>query len=596
MNEIVNRLDNLRKAMQKNGIDAFIIPSSDPHQSEYVCDHWKSRYYFSGFSGSAGYLVVLKDYAALWTDSRYFLQAENQLKGSGITLHKQKVPHAPEHVKWMSDRLAEKSTVGIEGLLFSVGQVEYLESVLKEKEQSLQNVDGIVSQLWKDRPPMPATLAYGLDISYAGKGRAQKIVDIRSFMIAQKADYFFVSALDEIAWLLNLRAWDIEFTPVALSYLLISKDDVVLYINDKRVDESLRRELEDCGVQLKPYEKIRADLAALPKEKHIYIDRDSLSWTFQKEIGARKIYGNSVIVLMKAIKNEVEVKHIQNAMIKDGVALTKFFMWLEKNRNSSEIREYDIVAKLAEFRATQEAYVGESFGAIVGFKGNGAIVHYSPDKDNSSIIKGDGMLLIDSGGQYLDGTTDITRTIFLGEPTAEHKKSFTLVLKGNIALQCIQFPEGTTGMQLDTLARMYLWNEGLNYGHGTGHGVGFFLGVHEPPQGFVASAATSRGTVAHVPGMLSSNEPGFYKAGAYGIRIENLMICKEGKTTDYGKFNEFEAVTLFPISTQLVDRTLLDEKELKWLNDYHAEVYHQLSPFLTEEEKRWLSEACKKLA
>jgi len=596
MNEIVTRLNNLRKAMQANRIDAFIIPSSDPHQSEYVCDHWKSRYYFSGFTGSAGYLIVLKDYAALWTDSRYFLQAENQLKGSGITLHKQKVPHAPEHVKWMSDRLAAKSIVGIEGLLFSVGQVEYLESVLKENDQSLQNVDGIVSELWKDRPSMPATLAYELDVSYAGKGRDQKIDDIRNFMTTQKADYLFVSALDEIAWLLNLRAWDIEFTPVALSYLLIAMDKVVLYINSERVDDSLRRELDGSGVHLKPYEEIRIDLAALPKEKYIYVDRDSLSWTFQKEIGAQKIYGNSVIVPMKAIKNEVEVKHIRNAMIKDGVALTKFFMWLEKNRNSTEIREYDIVTKLAEFRATQEAYVGESFSAIVGFKGNGAIVHYSPDKEDSATINGDGMLLIDSGGQYLDGTTDITRTVFLGEPKAEHKKSFTLVLKGNIALQCIQFPEGTTGMQLDTLARMYLWNEGLNYGHGTGHGVGFFLGVHEPPQGFVASAATSRGTMAHVPGMLSSNEPGFYKAGAYGIRIENLMICKEGKTTDYGKFNQFEAVTLFPISTKLLDRTLLDEKELKWLNEYHAEVYHQLSPFLTEEEKRWLSEACKKLA
>ena len=595
MSDIVARLSKLREAMKSNGIDAFIIPSSDPHQSEYVCDHWKSRYYFSGFSGSSGYLVVLKDYAALWTDSRYFLQAENELKGSGIVLHKQKVPHAPEHVKWMSDRLPEKSVIGIEGLLFSVGQVEYLDSILREKEQSLINVDGILSQVWLDRPSMPSTLTYEHKLSYTGKGRREKIKDLRLFMTSKKVDYLFVSALDEIAWLLNIRAWDVEFTPVALSYLLIGKNESVLFIEQKRVEESLQKELVKDGIEIKAYNEIRAEISELAKEERIYVDSDSLSWTFEKEISASKVYGNSVINPMKAIKNEVETKHIRNAMIKDGVALTKFFMWLESNVDSSEIKEYDIVGKLAECRGTQDAYVGESFGAIVGFKGNGAIVHYSPDKEESALIKGDGMLLIDSGGQYLDGTTDITRTVFIGEPNAEHKRSFTLVLKGNIALQCIQFPEGTTGMQLDTLARMYLWNEGLNYGHGTGHGVGFFLGVHEPPQGFAASATTSRGTGAHLPGMLTSNEPGFYKAGEYGIRIENLMICKEGKTTDYGKFNQFEAVTLFPISTKLIDSSLLNEKEIQWLNAYHEVVYDKLEPHLNKEEKTWLAKACNRI-
>lgn len=593
MSEVKSRLNSLREAMKNNGIDALIIPSSDPHQSEYVCDHWKSREYFSGFSGSSGYLVVTSDYAALWTDSRYFIQAEAELKDSGVVLHKQTIPHSPEHVVWMSDLLGEGSRIGVEGLLFSIGQIDYLEEIFGGNKQELVNVDGIVSEVWSDRALMPQSNCYAHDVKFTGKSRMQKLNLIREKMTKEEVNWLFVSSLDEIAFTLNIRAWDIEFTPVALAYLLIGTDDFVLYINSVRVESSLKKALEADGIQIKKYEEAVNDLNKLKANEKIYLDRGSLSWTFNKEVKAHKVLGESMIIPMQAIKNNTEINHIKNAMVKDGVALTKFFMWLEENYQKSTLKEYDLVAKLAFFRSKQDDYVGESFGAIVGFKSNGAIVHYGPDKEASATIEGKGMLLVDSGGQYLDGTTDITRTIYLGDPEEEHMRNFTLVLKGNIALQTIQFPEGTSGMQLDTLARMYLWNEGLNYGHGTGHGVGFFLRVHEPPQGFATSATTTRGTCIHKEGMFTSNEPGFYKEGAYGIRIENLMICKKAAETDYGQFNNFESLTLFPISTRLMDKTLLVEKEINWVNAYHSEVYEKLSPQLNEKEKAWLKNACK---
>jgi Xaa-Pro aminopeptidase len=592
---ISTRIKELRTAMEKHGIDAFIIPSSDPHQSEYVCDHWKSREYFSGFTGSSAYLVLFHDYAALFTDSRYFLQAETELAGSEVILHKQKVPHAPEHVKWMSERLGPNSKIGVEGLLFSKDQVAYLKSVFDKKQQELVNVDGIVDEAWANRAKMPDSLAYEHELSFAGKSREQKLASLREEMRANNAEYYFVSALDEIAWLLNLRAWDIEYTPVALAYLIVGTKESVLYINKDRVASSLLKALNDAHVLVQDYSLAEDDLRSIAENRSIYIDADTISWTFDEGIKANKIVGHSLINPLQAIKSDEELKHIQNAMIKDGVALSKFFIWLEQNIGKKRYRESDLASKIAEFRSEQMNYVGESFSAIVGFRSNGAIVHYHPDEEKSAVIEGDGMLLIDSGGQYLDGTTDITRTIYLGDPSEEHCRNFTLVLKGNIALQTIKFPEGTTGMQLDTLARMFLWRDGLNYGHGTGHGVGYFLRVHEPPQGFASSATTTRGRDAHLPGMFSSNEPGFYKAGEYGIRIENLMVCRESLSNAYAKFNEFEVMTLFPISTRLIDRSLLDENELEWLNAYHALVFEKLSPHLNEDERWWLEQACQKM-
>ena len=596
MKEIAHRLTKLRTIMQEHEIDALILPSSDPHQSEYLSEHWKSRAYFSGFSGSSGYLIVFMDYAALWTDSRYFLQAEKELEGSGIILHKQQVPHAPEHIEWMCQKLKSGAKVGIEGLLFSLDQVNYAQDFFEKAGIELVNVDGIIDEAWPNRPAKPHTKAYALDIKYTGESRADRMKIIRKLMHERKADHLLISALDEVAWLLNIRAWDIEFTPVVLSYLLLGKEEARLYVNKERLEPDLIDALAKENIKVRAYEAIEEDLLKIDKEKSIYLDKGNVSWTFNDSINCQKVLGASLITPIKAIKNETEIRNISGVMVKDGVALVQFFMWLEENVNKNHLTEYELVKKLAYFRSKQANYVGESFSAIVGFNGNGAIVHYSPDEHKSAVIEDEGMLLVDSGGQYLDGTTDITRTIYIGEPGKEHKRNFTLVLKGNIALQNIHFPKGTTGMQLDTLARMYLWNEGLNYGHGTGHGVGFFLNVHEAPQGFATSPTTSRGLGVHHKGMLTSNEPGFYKRNEYGIRIENLMICEEAEENEYGSFLKFRSLTLFPISTELIEMDLLENKEKAWLNGYHAEVYQKLSLHLSALEKEWLKEKCKAIS
>lgn len=589
------RLEKLRKEMDNRGIDALIIPSADPHQSEYVSDHWKTRMYFSSFSGSSGYLVVLKDYAALWTDSRYFLQAEQELKGGEIVLHKQKVPHAPEHIPWLCRRLQKGSKIGIEGLLFSLDQYSHLQENAKPYEHSINNVDGIIDDAWEQRPGRPDSKVYEHDKKFSGVSRGDKLNKLRGLMKDYGCDHYFVSALDEIAWLLNIRAWDVEYTPVVVSYLIIEKEKAYLYVDDNKVEGELADTLKKDNIFLKSYSAVSIGLSQIDEKECIYLDSGKLSLTLSESIRSRNVKGESLIEMQMAIKNDTEIGHIRNVMVKDGVALVRFFMWLENTYKNIDLQEKDLVNKLAEFRSEQALYVGESFGAIVGFKANGAIIHYSPDDNESALIKGEGMLLVDSGGQYLDGTTDITRTIYLGEAKEEHKRNFTLVLKGNIALQCIRFPEGTSGMQLDTLARMHLWNEGLNYGHGTGHGVGFFLRVHEPPQGFATSPTTSRGLGGHVKGMFTSNEPGFYKEGEYGIRIENLMICIDSIKNNYASFLEFESLTLFPISQQLMDLSMLDKKEKTWLNDYHKHVYDQLSPKLSDKEKDWLKAQCAEI-
>ena len=590
---INQRIASLREKMKEKGIDALIIPSADPHQSEYVCDHWKSRAHFSGFSGSAGYLIVIDDYAALWTDSRYFIQAEEELHHSEVQLHKQKIPHAPEHVKWLCDRLNNMAVIGIEASLFSMDQFAYLEKHATSKRQSIRFVDGIIDEVWPDRPAKPSSSLYEHDVRYAGRSRDEKLALLQKDREENECDHILITALDEIAWLLNVRAWDIEFTPVALSYFLLSGQSACLYVDEQKVSDDLKEILLRSSIRLRPYEAIEEDLKSIDREDRIYIDKSKINMRLLSCIEADTFEGNSLCEMKMAIKNEVEIEQIRQVMRKDGVALVRFFRFVEANQGLSE---YDLVQKVAEFRSKQEDYIGESFGAIVGWKGNGAIVHYSPDKENSASIVGQGMLLVDSGGQYLNGTTDITRTIFIGEPEQEHKESFTQVLKGNIALQTIKFPEGTSGMQLDTLARMHLWNAGKNYGHGTGHGVGFFLRVHEPPQGFATSPATSRGLGSHLTGMLSSNEPGFYRRGEYGIRIENLMISKLYEENEFGRFLCFEAVTLFPISKKLIDVSMLSKDELKWLDDYHEKVYRELYSLLSPEEENWLKEACSPLS
>lgn len=592
---IKNRLKALRAELKRRQLDAYIIPSSDPHQSEYVAPHWKSRKWISGFTGSAGLVIVTPDHAGLWTDSRYFLQAENELKGSSIVLHKQVIPHAPEHLPWLADHLPAGSTIGLDGFLFSQSQVRLLEKHCRPKNIQIRTDVDLIDLIWSDRPGLPQHAIFAHDVSFAGRSRSDKLNDIRAKMRETGADAHLIPTLDDIAWALNIRGADVSFNPVAYAYLLVKEQDAILCIDEQKVSAELRQQLAQDGVSIKPYDAIVNTLSALPKDQRVLVDTANTSIRLIQAIGPEQLVPGPLIPReLKAIKNEVEVEHIRRAMIKDGVALTRLFRRLEDaHRSGAAPEEAELADQLAHFRSQQEHYVGESFPAIVGYQANGAIIHYRPRAGSSAAIKPEGILLLDSGGQYLDGTTDITRTVALGNPSPEQQLHFTLVLKGYIALDRMRFPRGTSGGQLDAFARQYLWQHGLNYGHGTGHGVGFFLHVHEAPQGFAASVVTSRGNTAIEPGMLTSNEPGFYREGQYGIRIENLILCVEKEQTEYGDFLGFEALTLFPIDTRLVQRDLLSSEEIEWLNTYHQKVEAALGPHLEPEEREWMQERCR---
>lgn len=591
---ISEKLRQLRSAMQEQQIAAYLIPSSDPHQSEYVAPHWQIRQWLSGFTGSAGMLVITADHAGLWTDSRYFLQAEQELANNPFVLHRQKVPHAPEHITWLADHLPAGAQVGLDGYLFSVDQVRHLERQLQEKKiKVLTDVD-LISAGWPDRPPLPTSTVFAHELRYAGQSREDKLQQIREAMNATGADYYLLTTLDDIAWTLNLRAGDVDYNPVAIAYLLIGQERSVLFTDDSRITEELHNQLDQAGVDIQAYDRIVDHLRTLRSNSRIRIDESTISFRLFEAIPtAQRLPGDNIPRRLKACKNDTEIQHIRRVMVRDGVALLRVFRWLEKQLQQGEqVTEAEVAQRLHYARSQQDHYVGESFSAIVGYQANGAIVHYRPHPESSAVIRPEGILLVDSGGQYLDGTTDITRTIALGPPTDEQRRHFTLVLRGYIALETIQFPQGTSGGQLDVLARQYLWKQGLDYGHGTGHGVGFFLNVHEPPQGFAPSVTTSRGSSVFQAGMLTSNEPGFYLTGAYGIRIENLILCVQADTTDFGEFLAFEPLTLFPIDHRLIDPAMLSPAELRWLNNYHRKVFDQLSPYLTEAETDWLAVRC----
>lgn len=589
---VKERLVRLRQTLAANKVDAIIIPANDPHQSEYVADYWKMREYYSGFTGSAGLLIVLADYAALFTDSRYYLQAEQELEGTGIAMHKMEAGH-PEHVAWLIDRLPEEATIAVEAPLFTVREVQRIKRLAREKRIELKAIGPALTKLWEGRPGLPSSVAYDFPATYAGQTREEKLATIREFMRENGLHHYFIAALDEIAWLLNLRAWDIEYTPVVLSYLLVSETQATLFVRDYKVSDPLKKLLKEAGVGLKDYHAVSKALSVLPRNERLYVDGDNFSWELQRHVQAPIMMGKSVITGLKAVKNATEINHFREVMVKDGVALVRLYRWLEKTLQERGVKETEVAEKLTAFRAAQPDYKGDSFGAIVGYEGNGAIVHYRAEEATCATIQNDGMLLLDSGGQYLNGTTDITRTVHFGTPTDEQKRHYTLVLKGNIALQLAHFPVGTIGAQLDILARMPLWKEGLNYGHGTGHGVGFFLGVHEAPQGFAPQLTSPRGKTPIPLYSVSSNEPGYYKTGEYGIRIENLMLCVPSDQNP--NFLAFEVLTLFPIATNLIDETLLTTEEIAWLNGYHQKVYAAIGPQLKEQERAWLWERCKAL-
>jgi Xaa-Pro aminopeptidase len=586
---INQRLTLLRAQMKAVGIDAYIIPSSDAHQSEYVANRWKSREWISGFTGSAGVAVVTADHAGLWTDSRYFLQGEQELEASEFILHKVYNQGSPQHIDWIMDTLAKGSVIGIDGNLISDASARSLDKKVKKYELSINYDADLIDTIWTDRAVFPLNAIFVHEERYTGMSASKKIDILRTNMKEHELSHYVASSLDDIAWLYNIRSSDIEFNPVVISFAVLTQDRAYLYIKLEKLDEDTKAYFEREGITTVSYDLIKHDLSALEKKDRVGVDNKTTSRSIMDAITGTIELVPNFVQNAKAIKNLTEIAHFRKVMEKDAVALLRTFMWLEENIKDKDITEYDVSEKLIHFRSQQEGYFGESFAAIVGYKSNGAIVHYRPDEHKSKKIEPEGILLIDSGGQYLDGTTDITRTLCLSTPTEEQKEAYTAVLRGHIALDDAIYPEGTKGTQLDILARNFLWQKGLNYLHGTGHGVGFFLNVHEAPQGFAPSTVGRANTVIQA-GMVTSNEPGYYETGEYGIRIENLILTtaseKEG-------FLEHETLTLFPIDKQLVDETELDSKEKTWMNRYHKMVYDRVSPHLNEVEKGWLYEKCK---
>lgn len=582
------RIHALQMAFSPNDISAFIIPSTDPHLSEYVAPHWKLREWISGFTGSAGTVVILKDQAGLWTDSRYFLQAAEQLEGSGITLYKEMLPETPGITDFLGQNLQPGESVSIDGKMFSVHQVEQMKKELAEYHLRVDLFGDLPGTIWQNRPLLPEAPAFVYQMKYAGKSCEDKVSAIRSELKKRGIYALFLSALDEIAWTLNLRGSDVHCNPVIVSYLLITQNEVIYFISPEKVTQEVGAYLKEQSVSLRNYEEVEDYLKQFER-KNLLIDPKKTNYAIYAAIHPQCtiICGESPVALLKAIRNEQEIAGIHAAMQRDGVAMVQFLKWLEESVPSGKETELSIDQKLHGFRAAQPLYMGESFDTIAGYKEHGAIVHYSATPESSVTLRPEGFLLLDSGAQYLDGTTDITRTIALGELSEEEKRDYTLILKGHIALAMAKFPAGTRGAQLDVLAHLPLWKQGMNFLHGTGHGVGHFLSVHEGPQ----SIRMNENPIVLQPGMVTSNEPGVYKAGSHGIRTENLtLVCKDQEGM-YGEYLKFETITLCPICKKGIIKELLTAEETDWLNNYHQTVYEKLSPNLRKEEREWLKRA-----
>lgn len=585
---IKERIQALQMTFKPNHIKAFIIPSTDPHLSEYVAPHWKSREWISGFTGSTGTVVVLENKAGLWTDSRYFLQATEELEGSGITLFKEMLPDTPSITDFLCDNLKPGESIGIDGRMFSVLQTEQIKKDLAVHDIHVNLSGDLIDHIWKNRPAMPEAPAFVYELQYAGKSCSEKVEILRNKLKEQGIDALFLSALDEIAWTLNLRGSDVHCNPVVISYLLITQDEVIFFISPQKITKEVEKYLKEEHVNLRDYNDVETFLNSFTGKK-LLIDPKKTNYAIYSTISPQCsiIRRESPVSLLKAIRNEQEINGIHTAMQKDGVALVRFLKWLEEVVPSGKETELSIDKKLHDFRASQPLYIGESFDTIAGYKEHAAIVHYSATPQSNATLLPKGFILLDSGAQYLDGTTDITRTIALGELTEEEKIDYTLILKGHIALAMAKFPHGTRGAQLDVLARMPIWKNGMNFLHGTGHGVGHFLSVHEGPQ----SIRMNENPVELQPGMVTSNEPGIYKAGKHGIRTENLILVCKDKEGMFGEYFKFETITLCPICKKGIIKELLTEEEIKWFNDYHQTVYEKLSPYLNEEEKNWLEKA-----
>ena len=587
---IPERIAALREAMKQHKIDAYIIPTSDPHMSEYPADCWKYREWISGFTGSAGTVIITADKAGLWTDSRYFLQASTQLEGTGIELFKMMLPETPTIPEFLTHELKEGQTVGLNGEIYSLADARSLEKALAEKEIKLNTNASLIDPIWKERPAIPEAPMFEMPIELSGKSTEDKLIDINKMLHKAGADCTILSALDEVAWTFNIRGTDVAYNPVVISYAFVSEKESVLFVNPKKIPAEIAEHLKKEGVTLADYGMLATFLSRLPERTRVFIDSKRTNVAIYNALPKSSILieGISPANHLKSIKNETEIKGFRNAVLKDGIAMTKFYFWLEKMLKAGEkVTELSAAAKLTALRSEQPQYVMDSFASISSYGPHGAVVHYSPTPETDTELKTDSLYLLDSGAQYLDGTTDITRTIALcDEPSEQMKKDFTRALKGTIGIAKCKFPAGIRGCLIDAFARKALWDAGINYLHGTCHGIGHCLNVHEGPQ----SIRMEENPVILEPGMVMSDEPAMYRPGEYGIRTENMILIREDSETEFGKFLGFETLTLCYIDTKLVIPSMLSVREHAWLNKYHQMVYDLVSPHLNEEEKAWLKE------
>lgn len=587
---IPERIAALREAMKQHKIDAYIIPTSDPHMSEYPADCWKYREWISGFTGSAGTVIITADKAGLWTDSRYFLQASTQLEGTGIELFKMMLPETPTIPAFLTHELKEGQTVGLNGETYSLADARSLEKALAEKEIKLNTNASLIDPIWKERPAIPEAPMFEMPVELSGKSTEDKLIDINKMLHKAGADCTILSALDEVAWTFNIRGTDVAYNPVVISYAFVSEKESVLFVNPKKIPAEIAEHLKKEGVTLADYGMLATFLSRLPERTRVFIDSKRTNVAIYNALPKSSILieGISPANHLKSIKNEAEIKGFRNAVLKDGIAMTKFYFWLEKMLKAGEkVTELSAAAKLTALRSEQPQYVMDSFASISSYGPHGAVVHYSPTPETDTELKTDSLYLLDSGAQYLDGTTDITRTIALcDEPSEQMKKDFTRALKGTIGIAKCKFPAGIRGCLIDAFARKALWDAGINYLHGTCHGIGHCLNVHEGPQ----SIRMEENPVILGPGMVMSDEPAMYRPGEYGIRTENMILIREDSETEFGKFLGFETLTLCYIDTKLVIPSMLSVREHAWLNKYHQMVYDLVSPHLNEEEKAWLKE------
>lgn len=592
---IQERIEALRKIMRKKKISLVLIPTADFHGSEYVADYFKCREFMSGFTGSAGTLIVGLEEAGLWTDGRYFIQAEKQLQNSGIKLFKMQEEGVPTIYQYIEKEISENGCIAFDGRVVNAMLGRKIEKIAKLKNAKLLIKEDLIHKIWRNCPSLPDSQAFDLPIQYTGKSSEDKIKDLQRKLVEAECDAMIESSLDNIAWLLNMRGHDVLYNPVVYSYLILRKDSCTLYIDENKIPQDLKERFQKEHILWKDYGEIYKDVKSFDRGEQVMVDPSKLNYRLVSSIKKSvKIKEQaSLITLPKAIKNEVEIENLRKAHIQDGVAMTRFMFWLKKNIASGQITEWSADQQLTKFRERQEGFIEKSFETIAGYKENAAMMHYSATKENCAVLKNEGMFLVDSGGQYYEGTTDVTRTFACGKVSEKMRHDFTLVLKGMLQLSRVKFLYGCSGVALDILARGPLWNEGIDYKCGTGHGVGYLLNVHEGPQSLRWRSLQITDSEIFREGMIITNEPGVYIENEYGIRIENQMVCCKREKNEYGQFLGFETLTMVPIDLELVDSSLLEKKDIEQLNNYHQEVFEKVSPYLNEEETKWLCSITK---